>query len=107
MVQVIEVPEIDSVKEDTFSIEDKIDMIAERLTKEDKINFYDLFHRESTKLEVIIAFWAILEMYKHSRITIKQHTFFGDIFIFRKKSFGFSKEGEKQLNPPSSKATAN
>ncbi len=84
VVDVMETSEIISIKQDEFSMEEKIDMMKKLLLKEEKINFYDLFREGSSKIEIIAIFWAILEMYKYGQITIKQHAFFGDIFIFKK-----------------------
>ena len=87
VVDVMETPNVNFFQQVEFSIEDKINMITNQLSIADKINFYDLFRQESTKIEIISIFWALLEMYKHGQITIKQHAFFGDIFIFKKSTF--------------------
>lgn len=84
IIDEVEIDSIDSVREDVVPVEDKIRFIGDLLEKEAKVNFYDLFHKKSTKIEIIVTFWAILEMYKHNQLIIKQHAFFGDIFIFKK-----------------------
>ena len=54
------------------------------MEKEERVNFYDLFPKTTSKIEIIVTFWAILEMYKYGKISIMQHSFFGDIYLFKK-----------------------
>ena len=85
VVDAIEYQKNDILLEEEYRVEDKIEYIEELLGKKEKVNFYDLFQENSVKIEIIVTFWAILEMYKHGKITLQQHTFFGDIFLFRQK----------------------
>ncbi len=63
-----------------LSIEDSILSIKERLKKQKKMNFLDLFE-ETTKEYIIVTFLAILQMNKDDEITIYQEKNFGDILV--------------------------
>jgi segregation and condensation protein A len=83
VVRILEVSEFGILREEEYHVEDKMDQVREMLKLQEKINFYDLFGKITSKSEIIVTFWAILELYKMVEIKIKQHTFFGDIYLFR------------------------
>jgi len=75
-----------SIKDNTFkelTVDEKMEEIKVMLKTQKSINFYDLFKKEITRNELIVSFWSILEMVKMSIIIIRQHSVFGDIFIFK------------------------
>jgi len=84
VIDVMDYDDFNVLRNEEFSVSEKMDMITARLTNDDRINFYDLFTMRRNKNEIIVTFLAILELYKYGKITIKQHSYFGDIFIFRK-----------------------
>jgi segregation and condensation protein A len=62
------------------SINEKVTLIVELLESRDELLFTDLLRRRSV-LEVVCAFFAVLEMVKERRITVFQNRLFGDIRI--------------------------
>ncbi|MFC1504225.1 segregation and condensation protein A [Spirochaetota bacterium] len=86
VVHAVDLKKFPAVEEEQFTVEDKIVYIEEQLNRESKINFHALFSGYVTKSEVVVTFWAILEMVKMKKISIMQHTIFGDIYIFTKEA---------------------
>ena len=62
------------------SVNEKVTLIDEMLESRDELLFTDLLRRRSV-LEVVCAFFAVLEMVKARRITVFQNRLFGDIRI--------------------------
>jgi segregation and condensation protein A len=62
------------------SVNEKITLIAEMLETQDELMFTDLI-RKRTILEIVCAFWAVLELVKERRILVLQNRLFGDIRI--------------------------
>jgi segregation and condensation protein A len=63
------------------SINEKITLIAELLETRTEILFTDLLKKKRTLLELVCAFFAVLEMTKAKRIRVFQNRLFGDIRI--------------------------
>lgn len=75
--------ERDNVKEipkDTYTVEQKVSFIREKLIELHEIEFEKLFKTFSTS-EVITTFQALLEMLKHQFIMVEQSESFGSINI--------------------------
>ncbi len=62
------------------SINEKITLIAELLEEKEEFLFTELLRRRSI-LEIVCAFWAVLELVKEKRITVMQNRLFGDILV--------------------------
>lgn len=62
------------------SVNEKITLIAEMLETHDELMFTDIV-RKRTILEIVCAFWAVLELVKEHRILVLQNRLFGDIRI--------------------------
>ena len=62
------------------SVNEKVTLIDELLESREELLFTDLLRRRSV-LEVVCAFFAVLEMVKSRRITVFQNRLFGDIRI--------------------------
>ena len=62
------------------SVNEKVTLIGEMLESRDEFLFTDLLRRRSV-LEVVCAFFAVLELVKARRITVFQNRLFGDIRI--------------------------
>ena len=84
-----------SLAEKEYRVEDKIDMIAGCLDSNKPLYFYSLFPPRASRAEIIATFWAILEMYKYTRLLIRQHSLFGDIYLLASDS------GKNQSGSPS------
>jgi segregation and condensation protein A len=62
------------------SVNEKVTLIGEMLESRDEFLFTDLLRRRSV-LEVVCAFFAVLELVKARHITVFQNRLFGDIRI--------------------------
>ena len=63
------------------SINEKIVLINELLTKKGRFRFDDLIVKHSSAMDLACAFLAILDSTKNKIISIRQHRLFGDILI--------------------------
>lgn len=72
----------DSITNDTFTIKSQINYILDVLKKEKQISFLRLFNKQSTKIEIVVSFIAILEMVKIKLIKLEQN-FNNNIIIER------------------------
>lgn len=63
------------------SINEKIVLINELLTKMGRFRFDDLIAKHSSAMDLACAFLAILDSTKNKIISIRQHRLFGDILI--------------------------
>lgn len=72
-----------SVERDLFTIDDKINYIKDLLIIKNGITFNHIFRDNSSKIEVVVTFLALLELIKTKSVIIKQHMLFDDIVIFR------------------------
>ena len=57
--------------------------IREKLTENESISFLDLFKKTSTKNEIVVTFFAALELTKLQIIKTEQKVEFGDIILIR------------------------
>ncbi len=71
---------IKEIPKDTYTVEQKVKFIRERLIESNEIEFEKLFNKFS-RSEVITTFQALLEMLKHQFIMVEQTDSFGTINI--------------------------
>ncbi len=71
------------IKEDRFTVSDKIEMLVERLQSEDSFEFHSLFPPLATRGEIVVTFLAILELIRLKRLRAVQDTVFGGIHLER------------------------
>ena len=64
-------------------VSDRIAKIVELLSKRPSIQLEDLIEYENSRLLIIVTFLAVLEMWKHERIGVKQETLFSPITLER------------------------
>jgi segregation and condensation protein A len=64
-------------------VSDRIAKIVELLSKRPSIQLEDLIEYETSRLLIIVTFLAVLEMWKHERIGVKQETLFSPITLER------------------------
>jgi segregation and condensation protein A len=69
------------------SVNEKITLIAEILEEREEFMFTDLV-KKRTILEIVCAFWAVLELVKEKRIMVLQNRLFGDIRIRARRDPG-------------------
>jgi segregation and condensation protein A len=70
-----------SLKRDAYTVEQKMDLIKERVLSYDRVAFDSLFSEDKIKSEVIVTFLAILELLKLKVVLIKQDKLFDTIEI--------------------------
>jgi segregation and condensation protein A len=70
------------IEPEQFTIEEKIELIGERIQREGQVRFVELFSGSSSRLELIVTFIAMLELMKRNLITARQETSFGEIWIY-------------------------
>ncbi|HYK86105.1 MAG TPA: ScpA family protein [Ktedonobacteraceae bacterium] len=64
-------------------VSDRIAEIASLLSVKPTILLSEVLENESSRLVIIVTFLAVLEMWKHARITVKQETLLGPILLER------------------------
>jgi len=65
----------------TITIADKISQIEAALRRHGRISFNRLLARAVSRMEIIVAFLAVLELIKRRRIDVQQERAFGEIII--------------------------
>ncbi len=63
------------------TIQQQIDQIERRLSRERSIAFRTLLSRANTRIEVIVTLLAVLELIKQDRVRVHQQALFGEIVI--------------------------
>ena len=63
------------------SVSDAIDRVVGALIRCEQLSFFDLNAEEPDRLEVIVRFLAVLELFKRGLIDIEQTTAFGDLVV--------------------------
>ena len=79
-----------------YSVEDKINVIFNKLETTDRFNFFEFIDSSMPKQEVICSFLALLELVKQGAISLRQHVIFGDIQIFKREDY-VRKEDEDNI----------
>ena len=64
-------------------VSDRITKIVELLSKHTSIQLSELIEHGSSRLVIVVTFLAVLEMWKHERICVKQETLFSPISLER------------------------
>ncbi|MFZ5917634.1 MAG: segregation and condensation protein A [Chloroflexota bacterium] len=64
-----------------ITIADQIALLKQRLGHTDRITFSSLLTRARSRLEIVVTFLAILEMFKARQILLRQDDLFGEIHI--------------------------
>ena len=72
-----------TIMREEVSVEEMMEQIYARLTREYRISFFSLFEQNSSKYYIIAACLAILEMVKDGGVILYQETPYADIIIER------------------------
>lgn len=72
------------VEGESSSVDEKIELIQTLLDMQNSVAWTDLFRMCKSRVELICAFLAILEMCRMEVISAHQHAPFGDIRLFKK-----------------------
>ncbi len=65
----------------TITVADKIAEIEQALRYRNRVSFNRLLRRATSRLEIIVALLAVLELIKRHRIDVQQGSLFGEIII--------------------------
>jgi segregation and condensation protein A len=63
------------------TIREKIDAILNRMRINGEISFQNILSSNTTRLEIVVTFLALLELVKRHVIIAEQNTLFGDIAL--------------------------
>lgn len=72
-----------SIAKDNYTISEQIIYIENLLKKSGEITFSKIFNKNSTKIEKVVTFLALLEMLKIKTIRIIQNNTFDEIYCFK------------------------
>ncbi len=67
----------------TVTVEDQIARIETQLTRQGQVRFREFLSEATTRIEIIVTLWAVLELVKQERARVWQERLFGEIFIER------------------------
>jgi segregation and condensation protein A len=65
----------------TVTIADKIGQIEAALHRRGRVSFNRLLAHATSRVEIIVAFLAVLELIKRQRVDVQQERVFGEIII--------------------------
>jgi segregation and condensation protein A len=68
----------------TITIADKISQIEAALRRRGRVSFNRLLAHAASRVEIIVAFLAVLELIKRQRVDVQQERVFGEIIITTK-----------------------
>ncbi len=75
-------PQIPRVRTYTVTVAEQIEIVRAQLLASDKqLRFYDLLSAQTSRLEVIVTFLAVLELIKQREVTAHQDDAFSDILL--------------------------
>ena len=69
------------IEMEEVSLPDKMDFVTDALKKRKRCSFKQLLEQQSSKMEVIVSFLAVLELIKIGKIEVHQEKTFDDIYI--------------------------
>ena len=69
------------IEMEEVSLPDKMDFVTDTLKKRKRCSFKQLLEQQSSKMEVIVSFLAVLELIKIGKIEVHQEKTFDDIYI--------------------------
>jgi segregation and condensation protein A len=82
------------------SVSDAIDRLFGALTGCEQLSFFDLTAGEPDRLEVIVRFLAVLELFKRGLVDIEQAAAFGDLVVRSRRPEGEEEEGDEGDESP-------
>jgi len=72
------------LREETFTVQQKISEIMDRFKKNKRLEFATLFSAVCSKLEIIVTFLALLELIRTKRVIARQAQLFSKIWLYEK-----------------------
>lgn len=88
----------EAVEPPRILIKDKIDSILGALQRTETISFLGLLANADTRLDVVVAFLAVLQLIKSREVLATQERPFGDIQLQRGSNWGTAEESERSLD---------
>ncbi|MBN2069838.1 MAG: segregation/condensation protein A [Candidatus Krumholzibacteriota bacterium] len=85
------------IRKEQYTIEEKIDLIRDRMSKRSEVLFSELFAGVYDKLEVIVTFLAVLETVKSGFLAARQMSQGNDIWLYRQET-GKSGNEERKID---------
>ena len=70
-----------SLQREPFTVKDKIADLQDRLRRQGRVSFRTWIEEARTRVDVIVTFMAILELYKSRAIEMHQDEMYGDILV--------------------------
>jgi segregation and condensation protein A len=77
----VEQPPVDLVERETVTIAQKIEQLQQRLISGERVSFTAFISASRSRLEVVVAFMAVLELVRRGGALAEQPSPFGDIYI--------------------------
>lgn len=71
------------IDRETVTVEEKIEVLKERMASASQLLFTELFGGETTRFDIIVTFLAILEMIRLGEIAARQAQAGSDIWLYR------------------------
>lgn len=81
-----ELPEdqLTGFREETFTVQQKIDDILNRFKNQKRLEFATLFAKSCSRIEIIVTFLAILELIRTKSIIARQAQLFSRIWLYKR-----------------------
>lgn len=64
-----------------ISIEERIDFVLRTIAQRRRMTFMELFENEHRRLVMVVTFFALLELMRLGRVSVRQEKLFGEILI--------------------------
>ena len=64
-----------------FKISDKMEEAQQRIARGERLSFRAWLGAAATRIEIIVSFLAVLELWKQRKVVVTQREIFGDLFI--------------------------
>ncbi len=71
------------VERETYTVEEKMENVRAFFAAQDSLSFAEIMKKSRSKMEVIVYFFAILELVRLKFIQIRQNEVFGEIWLFK------------------------
>jgi len=71
---------------DELSVQDRMSLVLDRLESEESVTFQSLFEQDTTRLEMVVTFLALLELIRLKRVHVMQSELFGVIRVWKTTS---------------------
>ena len=83
----------------TVTIGEQIARIENRLTRQTQVRFREFLSEATSRVEIIVTLWAVLELVKQKRARVRQDDLFGEIFI-EQETADLQPDGEALVGAP-------